>query len=299
MSDLLPFDLTEVIHAELTNMRRSPDGMLHPSEHLSTPLRHAQLGMAGAPQDRRALVDEVTLMTGTMWHDWIGAVLKRLGIAAMMEVNLTPWLPPGWAGTADLVVWSPEHKAWILVDIKTAKGESISWIVKKGAKDDHILQTSTYWYALKKMGLPLVKRIIVFYLPKNDVRGGGVEPVLVDFEPVPERTLAALLKGRGKSITGYLESLEGEPRDAEDYDYWLTDQLADPPAREQRVYFNRTSGRHDLKLVPHWSSAYCPYPNELCPCGTQGTEKIGEYDSDGTYYPRKGYEHIEPEVAPE
>lgn len=302
MNDLLPFDLTEVLHAELDSARRNPDGLLHPSTHLSNPLRHAQLDMAGAPMERRPLVDEVVLMTGTLWHDLIGGMLKRLGLPVMLEVNLTPWLPEGWAGTADLVVWNPEHKAWVLVDLKTAKGESLSWIVKKGAKDDHILQTSAYWHALKKMGLPLVKRVLVYYLPKNDVRSGGpVEPVLVDFEPVDAKTLTNLMKGRGKSVTKYLHSLpeRDTPPEPDDYDYWLTDELADPAPREQRLYFNRTSGMHDLKLVPHWSAAYCPFPDELCPCGALGTEKVGAFDSSGEYFPRKGYEHIEPEVVPD
>lgn len=299
MAELLPFDLTSVLHAELDNQRRAPDGLLHPSTHLNGPLRHAQLDMAGAPQERNSLVSEVTLMTGTMWHDWIGGVLKRLGIPAMLEVNLTPWLPEGWSGTADLIVWNPELKAWVLVDLKTTKGESIVWIHKKGAKEDHVLQTSTYWYALKKMGLPLVKRILVYYLPKNDVRGGGVEPVMVDFPPMPEAALAKLMKGRGKAVTAYLESLPKHEPEPDEYDYWLTDQLADPQPREQVVRFNRTSGMYEVKLVPHWSAAYCPYPDELCSCSTLGTEKIGAYDQDGEYFPRKGYEAIEPEVVPD
>lgn len=298
MTDLLPFDLTEILHAELDALRRSPDGMLHPSSHLNNPLRHAQLDMAGAPERRNSLVSEITLMTGTMWHEWIGATLKRLGLPVMQEVNLTPWLPDGWSGTADLVVWHPERKAWVLVDIKTTKGEGIKWIESKGAKDDHVLQTSAYWYALKKMGLPLLKKVLVYYLPKNETRGGDtVMPVLVDFDPVPAKELGRLMKGRGKSITAYLESLSGVPGVQGDYGYWLTDKLAPVPEREQRLSFVRASGIHEVKLVPHWSAAYCRFPDELCPCGALGTEKIGHFDN-GEYFPRAGYEHIEPEVFP-
>lgn len=301
-NDLLPFDLAEIIHAELDRLRRADDGMLHPSTHLNNPLRHAQLDMAGAPQKRNSLVSEITLMTGTMWHAWIGETLTRLGLPVMLEVNLTPWLPEGWAGTADIVVWNPALKAWVLVDVKTTKGESITWIERRGAKDDHILQTSAYWHALRRMGLPMVKKVLVFYLPKNDTRGDEpVMPVLVDFDPLPATTLGKLMKGRGKSITGYLESLEhrDEPPAPDDYDYWLTDALAPPAEREQKVSFNRTSGMHEVKLVPHWSAAYCPFPDELCWCNLHPkSEKIGEYDSGGNYYPRAGYEDIEPEVEP-
>lgn len=301
MTELLPFDLTEVLHEELDLLRRNPDGLLHPSTHLSGPLRHAQLDMAGAPTNRRPLVDEVVLMTGTMWHEIIGGMLKRLGLPVMLEVNLTPWLPEGWSGTADLIVWNPTLKAWVLVDIKTTKGESIRWIHEKGAKDDHILQTSAYWWALKAMGLPLVKKVLVYYLPKNAPRTGGVEPVLVDFDPVPKTELMKLMKGRGKAVTTYLDSLPARdtPPEPDEYDHWITDDLAPETEPEQRLYFNRASGQYDLKLVPHWSTSYCPYPVELCSCSTQPTTKIGAYTKEGEYLPRAGYEHIEPEIAPE
>jgi len=299
VSELLPFDLTTIIHTELENQRRSPDGMLHPSTHLVGPLRHAMLDAGGAPKLRSNIVSEVTLMTGTMWHEWIGNTLKRLGLPVMMEVNLTPWLPPGWAGTADLVVWNPHLGSWVLVDIKTQKGEGMRFLAKGGAKQDHILQTSAYWHALRKMGVPLVRAIGVYYLPKNDTRSKTdvVEPLLIDFEPVPAKELGSLMKGRGKSITGYLDSLPETQPEAEQLDYWITDKLADAEPREQKLYYDRTSGSYDLKLVPHWSTSYCPYHEDLCGCSTQSTEKIGQYEGD-EYRPRKGYEDIEPEVTP-
>jgi hypothetical protein len=53
-----------------------------------------------------------------------------------------------------------------------------------------------------------------------------------------------------------------------------------------------------VKLVPHWSAAYCPFPDELCDCSKHGETKIGMFDVDGsTYIPRKGYEEIEPVVV--
>lgn len=301
MTELLPFDLTDIIHTELENQRRSPDGLLHPSTHLVGPLRHAMLDAGGAPKLRSNVVSEVTLMTGTMWHEWIGATLKRLGLPVMMEVNLTPWLPSGWAGTADLIVWNPHLNAWVLVDLKTQKGEGMRFIARSGAKQDHIIQTSAYWHAIRKMGLPLARAIGVYYLPKNDTRAKGdvVEPLLIDFAPIPAKELGLLMKGRGKSITGYLESLPSKkPAAPDQYDYWVTPKLADPEPREQKLYYDRVSGGHEVKLVPHWSTGYCPFHEDLCGCSRQSTEKIGSYAPDGEYIPRKGYEDIEPEVVP-
>jgi hypothetical protein len=80
---------------------------------------------------------------------------------------------------------------------------------------------------------------------------------------------------------------------------WLTDELAPVPEREQKIYFDRRTETWDVKLMPPWWAAYCPFPGELCSCRSMGQTKIGMFDVDGTtYVPRKGYEDIEPEVRP-
>lgn len=302
---LLPFDLTEVVHEELARQRRPNDFLLHASSHIDGPLRHTQLDVAGAPKVKSELLSEITLFTGTMWHEWLHNTLRRLGVPYMAEVNLTPWLPEGWAGTADAVVWNPDLKGFVLIDFKTQKGEGMRYIATGGAKEPHKLQASAYWHALKKMGIPLVKQIGVFYLPKNDVRGKDavIEPILADFEPYPAKELHKVMAERRERVKEYRESLPPTLRDPDPLfrgplQDWVTDALAPPSEREQRVYFDRKTGTYDLKLVPHWSTSYCPFPNELCDCSEQGTTKIGLFDTDGTYYPRTGYEDIEPTVFP-
>jgi len=260
----------------------------------------------------------ITLKTGTMWHEYMADALRRLGVPFMAEVNLTPWLPRGWGGTADWVIWNPDLKAFVLTDGKTQKGEGMRFIVRDGAKEDHRFQTSIYWHGLKKMGLPLAKRIGVFYMPKNDTRNKDevIEPLLVDFEPLPQRQLTQIAKDRFGRLLEYEESLPFTPISTQIREHglepdnalepnvplkeWLTDALEPPQERAQRVYFDRNTGTWDLKLTPHWSTAYCPFPTKICSCGTQGVTKIGQFDVDGTtYYPRKGYEDIEPVVRPE
>ena len=65
-----------------------------------------------------------------------------------------------------------------------------------------------------------------------------------------------------------------------------------------------------MKLVPHWSADYCPFPDELCDCRQQGTTKIGhwrfhetdhhpEWANELIYVSRKGYEEFEPELKPD
>lgn len=302
-TSLLPFDLGEIIHSELQKERRPNDHKLHASSHISGSLRHAQLDVAGAPRRTSDLVSEITLMTGTMWHAWLHDTLRRLGVPYMAEVNLTPWLPEGWAGTADALIWRPDLKAFVLVDFKTTKGEALKFIRRDGAKTEHVAQASAYWYAAKKMGIPLAKAIGVLYLPKNDTRSRDelIEPLMVDFQPLPQRALHAEMKRRWGRVSEYVTSLGAEPGtevSVRPLGEYVTDALEPVQEREQRLYLERATGIYELKLVPHWSTAYCPYDVELCPCSTQGTTKIGFYDLDGDYIPREGYEKIKPLVAP-
>ena len=235
-------------------------------------------------------------------------MLRKTGVPYMAEVNMTPWLPPGWGGTADAFIWNPDLKAFVLTDFKTSKGEAMKFIESGGAKIEHVKQTSAYWHAAKKMGLPLVKKIGVYYLPKNDTRAQDVEPILVDFEPVPVRDLAKDMKYRHGRVSEYVDSLTPitqMPPSKWERDgsvtlqtLWVTDALEPVQERQQKLYWDKYNDTWDLKLVPHWSAAFCPFPHELCDCGEQGTTKIGFYDFDGTYYPREGYEDIAPVVAP-
>jgi len=315
---ILPFDLTEVIHAELQRQRRPNDGLLHASAHLTGSLRHAQLDVAGAPQVQSKLIREFPLWIGQMMHDWLHDTLRRLGVPYLAEVNLNPWLPRGWGGTADAFIWNPELRAFVLTDFKSQKGEGMRYIVRDGAKPEHKAQTSVYWHGAKKMGIPLAKAIGVFYLPKNDTRSKDdiIEPVLADFEPMSVRKLNKESAERFETVQRYEQSLsftpesvqireEGVkpdevklPKKAANPKAWLTDELEPVQEREQRVYFDRKTDTYELKLVPHWSAAFCPFPDGLCDCSTQGTTKIGLFDVDGTYHARPKYEHIEPAVFP-
>lgn len=303
---VLPFDLTEILLAELRKGRRPNDGLLHASSHLTGSLRHAELDVVGAPKIESELLSEVTLYTGTMWHEAIHSALRAQGVPYMAEVALTPWMPLGWGGTADGLFLNPELKAFVLADFKTIKGEGMRFIVRDGAKDDHIHQLSIYWWAAKKMlsgTAQIAKAVGVYYLPKNDTRNKDevIEPVLADFEPLAWDELVQITKARADAVEAYKASLpKPNPRPLEPDEY-LTDELAPVQERIQQMFFDRKTGTYDVKLKPHWSTAYCPYPLELCDCNTQGETKIGMWSFEGdswNYHPRTGYEHITPEAKP-
>ena len=216
---------------------------------------------------------------------------------------MTPWMPLGWGGTLDGLFLNPSLKAFVLGDFKTIKGEGLRYIVRDGAKEEHIWQLSIYWHAAKKMlsgTARIANSVGVFYLPKNDTRDKNeiVEPVLVDFEPISWDELQTVTKERADVVADYTRSLpKPNPRPLEVEEY-LTDFLAPVQEREQRIFFDRKTGTWDVKLMPHWSTAYCPFPDELCDCSTQGQTKIGMYDEAGEYHPRTGYEDITPTVKP-
>lgn len=304
MDDLIPINLGELFHDALLQGRRENDHLLHASSHILGSERHAALDVAGAPRKVNPLMSEITLMTGTMWHDWFANTLRKAGVPFMAEVNLTPWLPEGWAGTADAFIWNPEVGAFLLVDFKTIRGSGLSFIRRDGAKAEHVAQASAYWYAAKAAGFPLIKKVAVLYWPKDDARGELTEPLMVDFEPLPKAKLHKAMASRWTTVSRYVTSLGGVPgaaipkADVRPLAGWVTSELPDEQPRVQKLKRDKALGTADLLLVPHWSAAYCPYPDELCACSTQGTTKIGTFDTDGEYYPRGGYEKIVPTVTP-
>lgn len=266
--------------------------------------------MAGAPSLASELLSDITLETGRFWHRFMGEALVKRGIPFMQEVDLTPWLPKGWGGRADWLIWHPEYQAFALGDLKTKKGEGMRFVSESGISEEYIWQLSAYWYAAREMGLPLIEGLAIYYLPKNDApnKYERIEPKLVETRVLPEDEVLGEMEYRRARVDEYLLEVKGDGKTdpgtlffAEQMGEgpgYVVDSLEPPLERIQKYWWQKKTQTFDVKLVPHWSTAYCPYPNELCDCSEQGTTKIGEYRLDGLYKPRKGYEDIEPTVRP-
>jgi hypothetical protein len=298
---VIPVDLNALLSTGLEDSH-TPSGKLYVSE-VNAPLRHVMLRVAGAPQKKPSIASQVAMQTGTFWHDYMNRLLIKARVPVMQEVNLAPWLPDGWSGTADWLFWSPEYEAFVLADLKTAKAESWRWL-KDEPKENHLWQLSAYWYALEEMGLPLVKGFALFYLPKEDKMGEQIEPIIHECGLIDKDLIHDEMESRWAAVQEYL--YHGElpatlPRPPEMY---LNDYLAPVQERVQKLWWDKKAGVWNVKLVPHWSAAFCPYDSSLCDCSEQGTTKIGEwyFDDNGEidYRPRKGYEDyaFEPEVEP-
>jgi hypothetical protein len=279
---------------EIESQQREPDSLLHASSDLTGSLRHVQLRLGNAPKKKRTAASSIRLAHGWLWHEWFHKTLISKGVPFFHELNLSNFMPTGWSGTADWVFWHPDYHAFILGDLKTAKGESIYWINQRGAKEEHIWQLSAYYYALVQMGLPLVKGFGVMYWPMNDVEGETPVPTLEDCEPLTEDIVL------GRMIERWLASksfIGMDWDDAQSYEAAM-EHLAPEQEREQKLLWNKKMGVFDVKLVPHWSTRFCDWTAPYCDCSSQGTTKIGQYDLEALYTPRKGFDEILPNVSP-
>lgn len=294
---MLKLSPDELLEDWLIRPPYTPSGNMSVSSDILAPLRHVMLKVAGAPTKPESLLGLVRLETGTLWHRKFEDMMRRRRIPVMLEVKLNDYLPAGWAGVADWIMWSDEYKAFVLGDLKTAKPESFVWLRRDGMKEAHLWQLSAYWHALADMGIPLVKAILCMYLPLDDSANDVNEPLMVEGKPLDRDLVWDTMTERSKAVQEYLEALEEIGSVPPTY---VNEKLAPVQGRVQRFTWDSEKFQYDVKLAPHWSANYCPYPDELCDCSTQSTNKIGQYvwsieTNAPVYEARKGYEEIVPE----
>lgn len=265
-------DLVAIIEKGLTDGHRPPDGLLHASSDLVGSLRHSQLRLVGAPELERDITSDIRLQTGTMWHSYIGSLLVSSGAPVLQEVNLTPWMPEGWSGTADWLFFDPEYEAFALKDLKTTKGESMKFKTSGGMSTEHHHQISLYWHALVSAGFPMLDYVEVLYLPMNTVSGEDVKPEIIRAKPLDFDYMADLANARWKICKEYADFHALGTSDD------LTEGLAPIMPRVQKLVWDSKASHWNVNLVPHWTAQFCPFPDELCNCNTQPkSEKIGHW----------------------
>jgi hypothetical protein len=167
------------------------------------------------------------------------------------------------------------------------------YIEKDGAKDTHQAQVSAYWHALVDMGFTMHDKYAILYLPMNAVRDREVTASVQECVPLPKDELWANMEERAKAVQDYINEYSRTKN-------IQNDKLSLEMPRVQKYYWNSKSNCFEVKLVPAWQTAYCPYPEPLCACKNQGTTKIGEWlplDGMAVFVPRKGYE-VEQAVRP-
>jgi hypothetical protein len=257
---MMTLNLTALIAAKLREEKRNT-GMLHCSTHLTAPIRHTQLYKAGVPSADDSLASSIRMHTGTLWHAWFDDMLRSSGNMVLAETDLTAYLPSGWTGRADYLIWNSHLDCFELYDLKTTKGESMPFIEYGGVKEEHMWQVSAYLMAAETAGIPVrTDRAYVYYLPMTEPQGKSVEPILADFTPYTPYKVGE----RIEMVESHL--YPGAP-------------LVPWPEPEARLYKDSKNKRFNVSLMPHWSSKYCPY-GEACGCSFQRPQKIGHWALD-------------------
>jgi hypothetical protein len=120
--------------------------------------------------------------TGTLWHEKVYSVLDEEGVEYQRDIDVTPGLPYGWTGSADLIYSND------LIDIKTTTKDKIAWLSNPKATPlpKYTWQVSAYYHGLSAMGYWLGGAYIL-YVP---IDGGHcyLKPVdVIDRDKVWER----------------------------------------------------------------------------------------------------------------
>lgn len=295
-------NLVTLLEEELFSDDYVSSGNLRVSSDLLGSLRHAQLRLAGAPSRPNNIAQQIRLETGTMWHTRMTNAIVKRGVPFMQEVNCSPFLPDGWGGRADWLVYDTEAGGFVLTDLKTIKAEGIRWIRSGGMKDEHLWQLSAYFHALVRAGIPMVNQVQCMYVPMGDTTDDQViEPILALAVPVGQEEVWERMEQRAFLTKAYIESLapDGVRLSASTVpESWITEFLAPVQERIQKTFWVGAAQQWDLKLVPHWSSMFCPYESDLCDCSEAGVTKIGHYTLEGVYVPRNGFADVAPTVVP-
>lgn len=292
MGELFPVDLPNLLTQAIEADKRPPDGKLHASSDLVGSLRHTQLRVVGAPTRPERTGSGFRNMTGTLWHKYVENLLRGNGVEVETEVKLDDSMPRGWSGTADYIFFHPGYEAYVLGDLKTVKAENMFFISRDGAKEEHIWQLSLYFHALVERGLPMLNAVGVLYIPFFDthITSPSPQPLLQEVTPLPSEVVLERAESRFNAVREVFEGLDRGDK--------LEELLAPEQDRVQKKVWDGKKAIFNVLLVPHWSAAYCDWDAPLCNCRDQGTTKIGHYDLDGSYHPRKGYEDIAPTVEP-
>ncbi len=252
---------------------RKPDGLLHCSKHTWWPLRFTQLEFAGHKMAQPELLDQITMLTGTLHHQYMEEALKkhsdkRFELVAT-EIDLTPHLPSGWTGTADWLFYDNQEDHCVLGDYKTIKPEGIQYLNGQ-PKLEHVLQLSAYYYALEAAGYTMAPNFFVFYLPKGRLWSHKIEPAQLA-SPPEEHIFDMMNQIRNKTLN-YTNGIGA---------------LHPMPSPVYKRTWNKVQNVFDVKQHPDWTEAYtCPFSEDICP--RTPIKKVGHWTLDRKWESKTG-----------
>jgi hypothetical protein len=292
-------NLPKIIHEALLSDRREPTGLLHCSSDSWKPLRFIQLESVLGKTDEDEYGSLMTMKLGTLTHDWLESYLKLADLGdwelVASEWDVTPYLPEGWTGTLDHLFRHKPTNTLSIMDVKTAKPESIQYLGNK-PKTEHTTQVSCYHTAVERWlvesagnrSTSLDPEIAVCYVPKGKTsKQETIEPVIKTAYAEPSAW--ANMVGISRQVAEYKAKYE---RTGE----LLNDCLASMPEPELKVFWDKTQNNWTVKSLPSWMETYmCGFDEALCP--RTPSAKVGSWSIDGYWQPRKGYA-VDKELVP-
>lgn len=255
------------------------DNMLHPSTDLAgceiaTMHRHdpdvATLEKSQATMTR--------LLIGTLVHKWFEDQCQSgdwEGCEFRNEVDMTPGLPKGWTGTADVLIGQMgdgilSEPEWYLADLKTIAGSGLHFLDVSKPKFEQHMQASAYYHAAEAMGYKMAPELCILHIPVSAAQYKELQaPIEQWMKPLPRAQVFGEMKRRSRMLKNYL-NFKGM---AEDYE--PGESIPQPMPKVAATQFNKKLQRTEHVEKPHWLVRFCD--SGQCACKNQ-TVDVVSYD---------------------
>lgn len=273
----MSFSFEKLIKDGIQANNREPDYKLHPSTHLSIPLRRLELESIGYPKQKGKYDSSHRLLTGTLWHEWLEKLLTESGATVSLELNVTSWLPTGWAGRLDCLLWDKARGKHDLYDFKTTGDVTY---VRREPKWEHVQQANLYMDAVASQIADCDKVYIVYI-------GMNTDDVVVHECTLPRGQMAARAIDLYDKVKAYrlrcgIGTFIDKPLlptvEPDLFDIYLSPGLG----KQERWVWNKFRKGWGAYYGPAPECKFCPYPSEVC-CASKSEED--QYL--GIYYPHK------------
>lgn len=267
------FPMAQFIAERVMEDTKKPDGLLHPSTDLSgceiSMCHRHDPDIETKPKSQAAMT---RLLIGTLVHRWLEQQMTESewdGIEFRCEVDMTPGLPMGWAGTADVLIGQfgdgvLSEPEFTLMDFKTIAGSGLGFIDLNVPKREQHYQVSAYFHAAEAMGYRMAPKVCIVHIPVSAAQYKEIEsPIEQWMTPLPRNVVFGEMKRRSQMLKRYLAGEKDLPQ---------------PMARVQATRFNKRLNLTEHIEKDHWMTRFCDSP--LCRCGGGRVEVIS-YDDSG------------------
>jgi hypothetical protein len=272
------FNFEKLIKDGIQANNRTPDYKLHPSTHLSIPLRRLELDSIGYPKERGKYDSSHRLLTGTLWHEWLEKLLRESGRQVSLELDLTDHLPTGWSGRLDCLLATGDN-TWDLYDFKTTGDVTY---VRREPKWEHVQQANLHADAADRM--VLVNKVYIVYIGMN------TDDVVVHECTLPRGKMAARANELRDKVKAFKERSGCFLYWDDNVPLWnnavfvgATEHLSPGLGKQERWQWNKFRKGWGAYYGPANECKFCPYPSSVC-CKSKDEEDVYL----GIYYPQKG-----------